>query len=737
MTQKELNNIKKEIVQSVKSRRMNDVFKRLKSMAEPLNLWHLQENIRRVEESYLMMLKYTLDGVDDPNRETVYAGIVSWIYHILDVIIRETQRKEQSTSIYFSTLRFKEMQRGVTISQMLADYAEKCNQLSMFDFAVDGENDAQNKRAKKLALETLAIDVFDKIWVTYPLSIEDETAISEAMVSKIYPAYFKQLLISALFLGLMAFYDNARLRILLNIYQQGDDKIVINALCAIVIALIKYHDRITDKKIFNQIDVLKDMPQWHKDVKMVYMQLVKSSDTERVSRKMQDELLPEMMKLRPDLSKKITDNMTVIDLSSMDENPEWQEFLENSGIANKMKELTEMQEDGSDVFLSTFAQLKSYPFFVKVANWFLPFYVEHSEVASALGENDSVVGELISSSPFLCNSDKYSFALTMRSIPESQRSMMMSQINDQNVNIAELRNADLFAVDKARENKANKYIQDIYRFFKLFRHKEDFEDPFKNIRNFAEISLFYDELSDVDFLSLVGEFYFKRKYYEEAFKVFDTLSTKMPPSAQLFQKMGYAMQQQGIISEALTYYEQSELLNSDNLWTLRHIAHCHKQLGNTSKALEYYKRVDDADFENLLVTMNIGHCYLAQGKYEEALKYYYKVEFLDEKSTRAWRPIAWCSLLSNDFEQSQTYYKKIIKENPDANDYLNYGHLHLAIGDYKGAVECYKKSIKSDNNNQQNFISAINADTQYFGKLGIKEDIIPFVIDAVKYSITD
>ena len=73
MTQKELNNIKKEIVQSVKSRRMNDVFKRLKSMAEPLNLWHLQENIRRVEESYLMMLKYTLDGVDDPNRETVYA----------------------------------------------------------------------------------------------------------------------------------------------------------------------------------------------------------------------------------------------------------------------------------------------------------------------------------------------------------------------------------------------------------------------------------------------------------------------------------------------------------------------------------------------------------------------------------------------------------------------------------------------------------------------------------------
>ena len=174
---------------------------------------------------------------------------------------------------------------------------------------------------------------------------------------------------------------------LLSIYQQGDDSVSVSALCAVVIALLKYHDRLTDRKLLNQIDALKDMPQWHKDVKMIYMQLVKSCDTERVSRKMRDELLPEMMKLRPDLSQKIKDNMGAMDISTFDENPEWQEILENSGIADKMKELTEMQEEGSDVFMSTFAQLKSYPFFAKVANWFLPFYVEHSEVVSALGEN--------------------------------------------------------------------------------------------------------------------------------------------------------------------------------------------------------------------------------------------------------------------------------------------------------------------------------------------------------------
>lgn len=737
MTKKELDNIQDRIVKSIKLRRLNDTFKMLKSLVAPLNSWDLNENIRRVEESYLMMLKYSIDGIDDPNRETVYAGIVSSLYQILDVIIRETLKKEQSTSIYFSTLRFKEMQRGITIAQMLADYAEKCNQLSVFNMITGDENEVMSKREMLPTSETLAIDIFDKIWVTYPLAIEDENAIYKALDSQVYPIYFKQLLVSALFLGLMMFYDEARLKILLGIYQNGDEKVSINALCAAVISLIKYHDRLTDKKLLNQINALRDMPQWHKDVKMVYMQLVKSCDTERVSRKMQDELLPEMMKLRPDISKKIKNNLEIIDISSMDENPEWQEIIENSGLADKMRELTELQQEGSDVFMSTFAQLKSYPFFSKVANWFLPFYVEHSEVVSALGGTDSVVGELIASSPFMCNSDKYSFALTMKSIPESQRALMMSQLDDQNVNIAELRSVDIFATDKARENRANKYIQDIYRFFKLYKSKEDFEDPFKKVRDISEISIFTEEISDTEFLSIVGEFYFKRKYFKEAFKIFDILSQKMPPSAQLFQKMGYAMQQLGKISDALTYYEQSELLNSDNVWTLRHIAYCHKLLGNITSALDYYKRVENTDFENLSVAMNIGHCYLEQGRYEEALKYYYKVEFLDEKSTRAWRPIAWCSLLSKDIEQSQVYYKKIIENNPNATDYLNCGHLHLVKGDYKGAVECYRKSVISDNNDKQNFINAINADTQYFGKLGIKEDIIPFIIDAVQYSLTD
>ena len=65
------------------------------------------------------------------------------------------------------------------------------------------------------------------------------------------------------------------------------------------------------------------------------------------------------------------------------------------------------------------------------------------------------------------------------------------------------------------------------------------------------------------------------------------------------------------------------------------------------------------------------------------------------------------------------------------------GHLNLAMGNYKRAVEDYKKSITLDNNNMSNFIKAVNADTQYFEKMGIDTLILPFIIDAVQYSLTD
>ena len=37
------------------------------------------------------------------------------------------------------------------------------------------------------------------------------------------------------------------------------------------------------------------------------------------------------------------------DINALEENPEWQEMLDKSGITDKLKELTDLQMEGADV----------------------------------------------------------------------------------------------------------------------------------------------------------------------------------------------------------------------------------------------------------------------------------------------------------------------------------------------------------------------------------------------------
>ena len=67
-----------------------------------------------------------------------------------------------------------------------------------------------------------------------------------------------------------------------------------------------------------------------------------------------------------------------------DKNPDWEEAIEKSGLGDKLREMNELQLEGADVYMSTFAGLKSYPFFREVHNWFYPFTKQQSDVHNML-----------------------------------------------------------------------------------------------------------------------------------------------------------------------------------------------------------------------------------------------------------------------------------------------------------------------------------------------------------------
>ena len=738
MVNNEISQSRKRIETLILKHRLHDAFKELKNLCDSSMAWELSEELGRIEQSYRFMLKYAVDGVNDPHREEMYADLIANLYKLLDQIIRFRSIPD-AFSLYYNTLRYNQkMLHATTIEQQIDLYAQKCDSASIFNLIIEQSGESTPDTAIiRTQKEELERQIFNHIWIAMPLSASDIVAINSAMSSQLLPIHFKELILSAVIMGLLEFYDENRLRILLDTYTIADDHISTRALIGIILSFALYPMRITGKKILSHIASVKEATSWSSDVKMAVMEFIRSYDTERVNRKMQDELIPEMLKLRPDINKKINDSMSIIDMSSIGENREWEELLQNSGLTDKLKELSELQEEGSDVFMSTFAQLKSYPFFSEISNWFLPFHLDHSVVVNSLGNNLTAVGQIIERAPFLCNGDKYSFVLSLSAVPEAGKQMMISQFESQmqaateaGVSISMLSQGNF-----SRRNLINKNIQDLYRFFKLFRRKGEFKDPFKLVTDIFGNSLLADDLADVETMSLAAQFYFKRKYYTLAFEIFEAIADKTLPDAQLYQKMGYCCQQNQNMEQALTFYLQSELLNANGIWTLRRIAACYRLLNQPQKALEYYERVVALAPNDLNIALSYGHTLLDLNRFDEAIKQYYKVEFLDEKSTRAWRPLAWSLLLSRDFEQSRRYYDLILNDNPTAEDYLNMGHLALATIDYHKAINYYGKSLVAGGGDVESLSKALNDDIESLKLIGVQLEILPLIIDSVQYHL--
>ncbi len=728
MTNDNTGNLPEKIEKSVARKRLRDAFTFLRHYAAGLGDWRVTDTIDHLEQSYSMMLRYAVGGVDDPVRDEIYDSIVKGIYGVLDHVSREKGRPS-SPLIYFSTLRYEAMQAD-TLKSLADRYESLLSRMSLYNLAAG--NQAASEADRQLLVETER-RIFNRVWVTFPFHGEDAAIVSTMLSAENMPLYFKEMLVSALLLGLTGYYDGRRVELLLDTYATSPSRrLSVTALCAALMALYINRTRVSARCIEKRIDSLRDTTSWHDDVKAVFLEFIRSRDTERISRKMQDELLPDMMKLRPDIARRMKQGMA--DMTDMEENPEWRELLDKSGITDKIKELTKMQEDGGDVFMVTFSNLKYFPFFSEVSNWFMPFRADHPAVRAALGIELASVGELVAASPFFCDSDKYSFVLALSGMPAAQRRLMLSQFDAQRVNELELRSAALTTASTDAGEIANKYVQNIYRFFKLFRRKGDFTDPFARPLNLLQLPFLGADLTDPETLAVVSEFYFSRGYYEDAAHVFGLLADAVPPDAQLFQKLGYCSRKLGDVKGALEYYGQAELLNADSLWTLRRIAACYKDLDNPAKAMEYYRRVECRKPDDLGVALSLGHCALELGRYAEALGYYFKVEFLDEKSTRAWRPIAWTSFLVGDYEQSRRYYDKVLLDNPTSSDYLNMGHLYLASGNPREAINYYGLSIDSDPAGTEGFIDSFRADAPRLIKAGIDESLLPLIVDSLLYS---
>ena len=441
------------------------------------------------------------------------------------------------------------------------------------------------------------------------------------------------------------------------------------------------------------------------------------------------------MKFAPGIIDKAKRSDGVIDINALEANPEWQKLFDESGITKKIEKFAKMQNDGGDVFMTTFEHLKHFQFFKDLCNWFRPFHYDNTIVTKAI-ETTTSIKSVISSTP-LCDSDKYSFILSLSELSPSQREMMIQQLGAKSENIYDL-NKETEA-NSLRSEQINKYVKDLYRFFKLFSRRREFADIFSSNLNLFEVDLLKQYYRDSYLLSSAAEIYFNSKMYNEAIVYYNYLLKNCSNIPQInLQKLAFAYQTIGNYDLALENYLNYSLVKEDDVWNLKHIASCYKIKGEYFKAIEYLNKALDLSPNNISLNLMLGHCYLENFQIQEAIKAYYKVEYLDNKKHSAWRPLAWSLFLNKDFETSRKYYNKIFSDDkPEINDYLNFGHLCLANEKFEEALSYYYNVYAALNNDIQAFRDKWNNDIESLKIAGISPENIALYYDAILIRVSE
>ena len=289
----------------------------------------------------------------------------------------------------------------------------------------------------------------------------------------------------------------------------------------LVLGLTFYDKRIQYyPEILSRLQAIQGMRPADKSIEIIIIQFIKARETERITRKIQQDILPEMIRMKSKLEEKLDLENLLSSINPEEKNPEWETFFKESpDVYNKLEEFTNLQLEGADVFLGAFAMLKQFDFFDEFRNWFLPFYKENEYVSrtfSDVGEGFDVgqFAEGIERSTFLCNSDKYSFCLNVRHMPAFQKSTVMELFNMELKAMNEMaQDDDLIHTDAKTQVIITQYFHDLYRFYKLHPLKNEFDDVFNLPVRIHEAGFFKLWIDDINMLRNIGEFFFEKNHY--------------------------------------------------------------------------------------------------------------------------------------------------------------------------------------------------------------------------------
>lgn len=715
----------------IQEKRLKEAFYQLEPYLWQCADWSLHNRFEQTQLAYNYMLQYMQQGIDDPERGRLHTKIQTDALEISDQA--RLLLLDRQSGYTYHTYRCQQ-RAGEPHSEM----EQMRQELENFhdELAVSRLLSEQKQEAVLLQHEAVQKRLFMQTWTNSSWSQEESKEARAMLLSKLLPENDLCLFVSAVTLSLLACFDLSKLLWLIEAYQHSSTPVSQRSLVGMAFVFQHDADRLPlYPEIRNHLTAVAEVKPFGTELMLVQRQILLCQETEKIDKKMREEIIPEMIKK----ASSIRDTKLGVDESDEEKeehNPDWSSLLDQPGIGDKLREMNELQIEGADVNMSTFSALKNFPFFQEIHNWFYPFDQNHSSVVKQNQEADekSQFMDLILQSNMLCNNDRYSLFFIMQSIPQAQRQLMFGQLYEQTKELSEQAKEEAWkSYNSNATTISNQYLHDLYRFYKLSRQRMEFNDIFNEKSELYQIPTLKEWLYKPEFLLNLAHYHLGKSHWRASIELFQTVleMNSFPHAAdEFYQRIGYAWQKLGNHTEAISAYLKADTIQPDKGWTYRQLANCYRITGDFAEALTYYRKVETTDPENRQVVFHIAHCLTELQAYEEALNYFFKLDFLESNSLKAWRGIGWCSFVSGKWEQALNYYEKIINSQPLSIDFLNAGHVYWVSGNREQALSMYRQAARQSEKRDL-FIELFRKDAPYLIAQGVAEEDIPLLLDLI------
>ena len=693
-------------------------------------LTELEYELSGILHTYEALLDYYEQGIADPERHRVYRQLVG---HALQISDRCAIALHGAKELPYYTAQQRSLRR-----EPIQTY---CQQLEAFADGIKATGNPEQLKQLATTHDKQLATLFADLWTQSAWNATTAAEADKLLLSPTITAADQCTIVSAVTLSLLRMFDPLKMLFLCDAYYHPQTTVSMRALVGIVIISYCWSSRIEwYAEVQSRLSLLSEDPIFGEQVCEVILQFTRSTNTEEIERKMREEIIPGLMK-NPKLRQ--MPGITKEESGSDDINPDWEQWMHESGLEESMREITEWQMEGADVNMSTFAQLKRYPFFYTIMNWFRPFDLWQADVLAIVGTPNGTNNPLASTvlqSNFMCDSDKYSFCYAIREIPQMQRDAMMAQLEEQNKAMKE--HADMPDLKRLSKQTAQgvmrQYVQNLYRFFVLFPNVQEFDNPFSLLISRPEFDnpLRDNIIQPTHLFKFIG-LNIKQKHYPRAIEFFELLEEYHPEcmEATQLQQLGLCYQKLRKYDAAIEAYTKADLLKPDSYWTVHHLAQCHREKGNGKKAFQYYEIAESMKPDNLSLTYHAAEALFEIGHYEAALPRLHKLDYHHPESLKVVRMLADSYILIGKGQQAVRYYERIAQEHADeltSGDLRNMACSYWLMGDRKRCFEhlLLAEKLYSEDLAGEPFADAVAAEMEFLERFASDREDVAFLYDA-------